>query len=89
MQPEGERIEHHADRGHGHRRAGWRGLLVAGAAFILPAATLSGVLAWAYLRWGALPELRGTLNAVQPVILLVVLQAFWGLATSALKSRLH
>ena len=73
----------------GHRRAGWRGLLVAGAAFILPAATLSGVLAWAYLRWGALPELRGTLNAVQPVILLVVLQAFWGLATSALKSRLH
>jgi chromate transporter len=73
----------------GHRRAGWRGLLIAGAAFILPAATLSGVLAWAYLRWGALPELRGTLNAVQPVILLVVLQAFWGLATSALKSRLH
>ena len=73
----------------GHRRAGWMGLVVAGAAFILPAATLSGVIAWSYVRWGALPELRGTLNAVQPVILIVILQAFRGLAKSALKSRLH
>src|SRR3954469_15679256 len=32
----------------GHRRAGWLGLLVAGAAFILPAALMVGALAWVY-----------------------------------------
>ena len=39
----------------GHRRAGWPGLLVAGACFILPAALLVLGLAWAYVRWGTLP----------------------------------
>src|SRR5437763_16246599 len=34
----------------GHARAGWRGLLVAGACFILPAALLVSALAWAYVR---------------------------------------
>src|SRR3954463_2101596 len=34
----------------GHARAGWRGLVVAGACFILPAACIVGGLAWAYVR---------------------------------------
>ncbi|OUC08161.1 chromate transporter, partial [Litorilinea aerophila] len=36
----------------GYSRAGWRGLLVAGTCFILPAALIVGVLAWAYTRYG-------------------------------------
>jgi len=39
----------------GHRRAGVRGLLVAGLCFIGPAALMVGVLAWAYLRYGQTP----------------------------------
>src|ERR1044071_358021 len=39
----------------GHARAGWPGLVVAGACFILPAATIVGAIAWGYLRYGALP----------------------------------
>src|SRR6187200_1417706 len=41
----------------GHRRAGWRGLLVAGTAFIVPAMLIVIGLAWAYVRYGALPEI--------------------------------
>jgi chromate transporter len=40
----------------GRARAGWRGLLVAGVCFILPAALMVGVLAWAYVRFGSLPQ---------------------------------
>src|ERR1700758_3975788 len=35
----------------GRVRAGWRGLLVAGISFILPAALMVGGLAWAYVRY--------------------------------------
>src|SRR5207244_13614566 len=34
----------------GHARAGWPGLVVAGACFILPAGVIVGALAWASVR---------------------------------------
>jgi chromate transporter len=34
----------------GHRRGGWKGLIAAGTGFILPAALLTLVVAWAYVR---------------------------------------
>lgn len=71
----------------GHARAGWPGLLVAGACFILPAALIVGAIAWAYVRFGALPEVAGLLHGVKPVVIAVVLQALWGLARTALKTR--
>ena len=36
----------------GHARRGWAGLLVAGAAFILPAAGIVTAVAWGYMRYG-------------------------------------
>ena len=48
----------------GRRRAGWPGLLVAGACFILPAAVMVGVLAWAYVRYGQLLAVSGLLYGV-------------------------
>lgn len=71
----------------GFRRAGWLGLVVAGACFILPAALLVLGLAAAYVHWGQSPRMEGVLFGVKPVILAVVFQAFWRLAKSALKSR--
>lgn len=70
----------------GHARAGWPGLLVAGAAFILPAALIVGGIAWAYVRYGALPQAAGLLYGVKPVVIAVVLQALWGLGRTAVKS---
>src|SRR6476661_8243817 len=32
----------------GHVRAGWRGLIVAGLCFILPAVIITGIFAWLY-----------------------------------------
>ncbi|HWQ90994.1 MAG TPA: chromate transporter, partial [Clostridia bacterium] len=71
----------------GHRRAGWPGLLVAGASFILPATLIVGVIAWVYVRFGALPSAEGLLYGVKPVIIAVVLQALWSLGRSAIKTR--
>ena len=71
----------------GHRRAGWLGLAVAGVCFILPATAIVWALAWAYVRFGRLPEAAGLLYGVKPAIIAVVLQALWSLGRSALKTR--
>ena len=47
----------------GHRRGGWPGLLIAGSCFIFPAAILVGILGWAYVRFGALPQAAALLYA--------------------------
>jgi chromate transporter len=70
----------------GHERAGWAGLVVAGACFILPAVAIVLAIAWAYVRFGALPAVGGVLYGVKPVIIAVVVQALWGLGRSAVKS---
>jgi chromate transporter len=71
----------------GRRRAGWPGLFVAGAAFILPATLLTMGIGWLYLRAGTLPQVQGILYGIKPVILVVVLQALWALGRTALKTR--
>lgn len=71
----------------GHRQAGWAGLVVAGASFILPAALIVTAFAWAYVRYGSLPEVAGILYGVKPVIIVIVLQALWSLGKTAIKSR--
>ncbi|HKW11020.1 MAG TPA: chromate efflux transporter [Gemmatimonadaceae bacterium] len=71
----------------GYARAGWPGLIVAGACFILPAALIVGSLAWAYVRFGALPVASGLLYGIKPVVIAVVLQALWSLGHTAVKTR--
>lgn len=72
----------------GHRRAGWPGLIVAGACFILPAMLIVSVIAWAYVRFGTLPEASALLYGVKPVIIAIVVQALWNLGKSAMKTKL-
>ncbi len=69
----------------GYRRAGWRGLLAAGLAFILPAMLIVLVLAWLYVEYGSLPQAAWLLYGVKPVVILLILQALWKLAPGALK----
>jgi chromate transporter len=71
----------------GWERRGGRGLLVAGSAFIVPAMLLTLGCGWAYVRYGALPEIAGLLYGVKPVVLAVVLQAIVELAPKAAKTR--
>ncbi len=72
----------------GHRRAGWAGLLVAGSCFIVPAALITLGFAWAYVRFGSLPQVDWLLQGVKPVIIAIVLQALWGLGKTAVKTKL-
>lgn len=71
----------------GHQQAGWPGLVVAGSVFIIPAAAITLLFAWAYERFGSLPQAAGLLYGVKPVIIAVVLQALWGLGRTAVKTR--
>jgi chromate transporter len=70
----------------GHARRGWPGLLVAGAAFILPATLIVTVIAWAYQRYGSLPAGAGILYGVKPVVMAIVVQALWRLGRASVKS---
>lgn len=69
----------------GYERAGWRGLMVAGTCFILPAMLLVWGLAAIYTRYQSLPQVEGLLYGVKPVIVAIVLQVLWKLRKSALK----
>jgi len=71
----------------GRERAGWRGLLIAGACFILPAFAIVLACAWAYVRFGERPAARGLFYGVAPVMVAVVLQAVWSLARTAMRTR--
>ena len=70
----------------GYRRGGVPGLIVAGACFILPAALLTLLLAWAYVRWGALPQTDALLKGLQPAVIGVVAAAVARFARSAVKT---
>lgn len=72
----------------GHRRAGWKGLVVAGASFILPATLIVTGFAWAYVRYGSIPQVKGVFYGVKPVIIAIVLQALWSLGRAAMKTKL-
>ncbi len=70
----------------GRDRAGWPGVLIAGACFILPAAVMVTLLAWGYSRFGQLPNVAATLAGVKAVVIAIVVQALWRLGRTAIKS---
>jgi chromate transporter len=70
----------------GQRRAGFPGLVVAGVAFILPAALIVTALGWAYVTLGELPAADGLLRGVKPVVVVVVAQALLGFGRTAVRS---
>jgi chromate transporter len=67
----------------GYRRARLPGLVVAGACFILPAALLTSVLAWGYVRYAAVPWLQPALAGLGPAVLVVMGQGAWRLGRDA------
>jgi len=69
----------------GLRRAGWRGLLVAGACFILPATLTVLAFAWVYVRYGSTPQVQDLLYGITPVIVAIIIHALWGLLRTAVK----
>lgn len=69
----------------GYVRAGWPGLCVAGACFIIPAALITGAFAWAYVRFGRLPQAAAILAGIKPAVLAVITIAIWRLGKTGVK----
>lgn len=70
----------------GHERAGWKGLVVAGVCFIIPAVMITGVVAWAYQQYGTLPEVKAFIYGIKPAIIAVIISMMINLGRKALKS---
>lgn len=69
----------------GYERGGPLGLFLAGLCFILPAAAITGVIAWAYVEYGSLPAVEPFLFGVKPAVMAVILGALWKLGRKAIK----
>jgi chromate transporter len=72
----------------GFLRAGWPGLVVGGACFILPAMLIVLALAWVYVRYGAYPQSGWLLYGIKPVVIAMIVQALWVLGKKAIRGPL-
>ena len=70
----------------GHEKGGWKGLLVAGLCFILPAVFITGIFAFLYRQYGQLPEVQPFIYGIKPAILAVVVGAVYPLTRKSVKS---
>ncbi len=72
----------------GQLKRGWRGLIVAGCCFIIPAALIVSAIAWAYVRFGSLPRVEGVLSAIKPAVVAIVVQALGKLGRTGVRTPL-
>jgi chromate transporter len=72
----------------GYARAGWRGLLVSGTCFILPAMGIVWALAILYVHYQSLPQIEWMLYGIKPVMVAIIVQALWRLGQTAVKDWL-
>jgi len=70
----------------GHERAGWKGLVVAGLCFVVPAVLITAGFAWAYKQYGDLPQVAPFIYGIKPAIIAIVLSVMIALGRKALKT---
>jgi chromate transporter len=70
----------------GQLKRGWRGLIVAGCCFIIPAALMVTLIAWAYVRFGSLPKVEGVLSAIKPAVVAIVVQALGKMGRTGIRT---
>ena len=69
----------------GHERAGWKGLIVAGLCFIVPAVMITGIFAVLYKEYGQLPGVQPFIYGISPAIIAIILAAVYPLAQKSFK----
>lgn len=72
----------------GYVRAGWRGLIVAGACFIVPAVLITLLFAHLYVIYGSTPQLGSFVTGIRAAIIAVIAGAVFRLGKPVLKNRL-
>ena len=71
----------------GYVRAGWKGLVIAGICFILPAVTISIVFAHLYVLYGSFPQINGFIWGIRSAVIAVILAAIIRLGKPQVKNR--
>lgn len=71
----------------GHEQAGIKGLIVAGLSFILPAVTITSVLAFLYEQYGHLPDLQVYIYGIKPAVIAIIISALISLGKKGLKNK--
>jgi chromate transporter len=66
-------------------RAGWKGLVVAGVCFIVPAMMIVLPLAWFYVAYGAQPLVGDALVGIKACMVAIVAVALWRFAHTGIK----
>ena len=69
----------------GYLRAGWRGLIVAGVCFIVPAMMIVLPLAWMYVAYGKRPAVGDALVGIKACMVAIVAVAMWRFARTGIK----
>ncbi len=70
----------------GQERGGWKGLIVAGFCFIMPAVLITGCFAWLYKTYGRLPQVQPFIYGITPAVIAVVLAAIYPLTKKSLQT---
>jgi len=70
----------------GHERGGWKGLIMAGICFIMPAVMITGCFAWLYKVYGQLPQAQSFIFGTKPAIIAVIVMAIYPLAKKSLQT---
>lgn len=70
----------------GRKKAGWKGLIVAGLCFIFPAVIITGIFAVLYKKYGQLPEVHPFIYGIKPAIIAIILGAVFPLAKKSVKT---
>jgi chromate transporter len=71
----------------GYVRAGWKGLVLAGVCFILPAVTISIVFAHLYVLYGSFPQINSFIWGIRSAVIAVILAAIIRLGKPQVKNR--
>jgi chromate transporter len=71
----------------GHEKGGWKGLLIAGLCFILPAVFITGIFAYFYAEYGQLPSVQPFIYGIKPAIIAIILAAIYPLAIRSTKTN--
>ena len=69
----------------GHERGGFKGLFIAGASFIFPAVITTGLLAYIYVEYGDMPNIKPFFFGIKPAVLAVIASAIFKLGKKAIK----
>lgn len=70
----------------GYDKGGWRGLILAGICFILPAVLITGVFAWLYKEYGHLPLVHQFIYGIKPAIIAIIINALLPLIKTSFKN---